>query len=250
MRKAAILVAILLWIIAAVNIFTKETVKKDEESVISAFSQNNFSTVNTTISGFAEYGKMYLSVEQKEALLGRMAKCLGITEYVTDTRLENSRMETVITAKGEGAKVTLKLVTYESIESESNINTTQYIFVDMNITDNVQSVMTYKKAIQSAYEELNADADVTLCMEGRVKGYLDYAQKNVLADAFFRNIDANVISANRENDMFTMYGFTDAIDGYITCSNEKINVNLSITYDKDSDITSVYLATPINNMEY
>ena len=50
--------------------------------------------------------------------------------------------------------------------------------------------------------------------------------------------------------VYSFYGYTDRIDNYVVADNERVNLNLVITYDEEKDVTHVIWATPFLNEDF
>ena len=58
------------------------------------------------------------------------------------------------------------------------------------------------------------------------------------------------MAENRDNEMFTIYAYAKGAGSYITIGGSKINMNIAIGYDEEQDATKVYLASPVNSLDY
>ena len=81
-------------------------------------------------------------------------------------------------------------------------------------------------------------------------GALNYNERKDITDELLKSLDAKVVSENRDSEIFTIYAYTDNIPDYIKSVGRKINLNLSAEYDEITNETVIYLATPINNLDY
>lgn len=89
--------------------------------------------------------------------------------------------------------------------------------------------------------------EVTTTMElcGIYSGEIPLASKDALTDKLLYELLAQPVYENRENANYTVYAYTGAEEDYIMVEKKKINVQVAIYYDNDSNQTEVVLASPI-----
>lgn len=235
-----------MWVIAGVS-FLLNIRKDKEEEVISAFGQNNFYEISTRIEGFAEYFGECDGCANREIIVKKAADKIGLNTYEINHKLENDTISTILKNYGKYADVEIKLV---SILDENGVCESNYLFINIDLKNNIKSAMTYKNMVEKVFKDYGIEGDVSVIMQGKTAGYMDYATKSILTDTFLEKIDAEIISENRGEDLFVVYGYTKAIKDHIDISGQKINVTLFIEYNEDEDNTNIYLATPIDNMNY
>ena len=84
-----------------------------------------------------------------------------------------------------------------------------------------------------------------------MRGRSTAQRKMSLADqVILDRLDAKVVAENRDSDIFTIYAYSKGAGSYITIGGSKINMNIAIGYDEEQDRTKVYLASPVNSLDY
>lgn len=229
MRKLAIIAAIIIWI-AAISKLNNSTT---DSKVLSAFDTYDIiDDTATEIEGFRCISNTFASTKDREEYLSGLATHLEVREG------------TVKTTRADGRTIT----TYEKISANGTLNMRlvstdadpdSYLFVTLDIGENASYAFTYQSIIKSFCD------DVTITIKGDINGYLDYTSKCILADTFMRKIGATIVSENRTDELFVVYGYTRQIDDCIKILGEPINVSLSIEYDENTDTTHVHIATPV-----
>ena len=237
MKKNIVLAAILLWCIAAVNLMLN-TEKRSEEKVIRAFAMGDYSESSAKLSGVGKLWNEKLGVEDSVALVTRIKDELMWSNVTVSSKMSGKRLETVCARSDDMGEIRVYCDT-----------DCTYVFID-EITENMGNVLKIKSRINDAFEKNKMNSQISIIMNASVNGYMDYASKNIMCDALFRKIGADIVSENRDNDMFVVYGYTENISEYINILNEKVNVNLAITFDEEKNVTKIILATPINNMDF
>ena len=75
-------------------------------------------------------------------------------------------------------------------------------------------------------------------------------QKNMIADKLIESADGKILTESRQDDLFTVYAYTEHINDYILSGSMKTNLNVIISYDEINDTTEVCMATPLMNEDY
>ncbi len=247
MRKLGVYVAMLLWVIAIIN---KGENNKKQENVFSVINSKNLTTECSEVMAFSVYGTDYLSLDAKEKILKSCADELGISDYSIDTTKVDERVTSAIVKNGKNALSTIKIVTMEEKDKEGMVIATNYLLVNIVFYRDSEAVYHYKEVLDKMYEKRGLEADIKTSIISSVKGNLDLKNKNDIADNILKEIDCEIISENRTNDLFTIYGYSKNIDDYISISGKKVNVNIAVSYDEINDKTLFYFATPIYNADY
>ena len=69
-------------------------------------------------------------------------------------------------------------------------------------------------------------------------------------DSIMREIGGVVRTEKMTEDLYTVYGYDKDIDTAISIGKEKVNINITMSYDENKDQTLIHLSTPINNRDY
>lgn len=249
-RKYSLCLAVILWIFAAFQLINANE-KDTAVSVSGAFDKIEFASIQTNIEAFGEYGTEYLTEESKEQVIKDIAASLGLdNSYDLKSSREDGSAVMTIYQNGMYAKTTIKLLTTEKEINEYEVQATQYVSINLTLYNSVDYAMSYKNLIEDIFESAGIDGQVNVNLEGGVPGALNYSERNELADRLLELLDAEVVSENRGDDLFTIYAYTDAVDDYIVSNGDKININIAINYDENANNTKIYLSTPLNNLDY
>lgn len=248
MQKIGLVTAIIIWLLLAGKIITEKIEK--ESTIVEAFLLQDFEAESGNVSAFGEYGVTHLTEEEKEAILVRLANSIGITDgfEITDDKKEETS-EKILHKIGENADTTIKVITTTE-DMGFYYHTIQYVKIDICFNNTINYVDSYRKLLSDVCEAEGIDANVTMNLSGRVPGILNYSEKNKLANELLKELDAEVVTESRSNDLFTVYAYSENIADNVICAGKKVNVNISESYDEKENMTIIYLSTPINNLDY
>lgn len=99
-----------------------------------------------------------------------------------------------------------------------------------------------KKAKRFGLSEISST--IELC--GLYRGEIPLGKKDELVDRLLRELYAEPVYENRENDNYTVYAYTGSEKELVVVGHRKINVQAAIYYDENTDISKVILASPLS----
>ena len=248
MKRMGIAIAMVVWSAIAVRIISLNTDTGCD--VVSAFNSITYDNTDSIIEAFGQYGTSYLDDIDKKEILVNIASCLGI----------DNNYDTKMTDSGEKQTYTLSKNSRDA-DVEINLNTvindygtykecTQYVSIRMTIKGRTDCAMTYKNMVEDLFDASGIDGYVNLNLKGEVAGALNYYERNKAADELLELLDAKIVTENRENDLFTIYAYTEDVEEYVLSAGQKININIVQEYDEAENKTVIYLSTPLNNLDY
>lgn len=249
-QKAAVCIAGILWLITAVRVFWNTDNGVNNEKVISAFGNNSYREVSADITTYGKYGTMELTETAKEIILEKAAEKIGINNYtITSEQQENGKV-TTLAQTGENGDVTCKFITFEKSADGKAVEYEQYVYVGITLKNSIDSAFTYEKIARDIMEEMQIDTEVTVNLKGELYGALNEEQKERLAAGMLDKMDAKKQVSRHIDEAYTVYAYDKEIEQYIMVGSDKVNVNICINYDEDKNITTVYLATPLNTEDF
>lgn len=248
--KMTLYIIAVLWVAFLAQIGVHYLIQ-DDGRITEAFANTNSSIVETKVEVAADYGSRYLSRKDKEEIVEYIASNIGINDYQIEEKKGSKSLEYKAEKKSKNGEVSIELISIEKETEHDTRETKHYLLVNVGIYENSDSILRYKKIIEDAMKEINVlDYQSIVRFNGVYNGRLTLDEKIQIADELFSNLEAKVISESRENDLFIMYGYTGLIKEYIKTNGNKVNVNVVITYDEQTDKTNIYLASPILNEDY
>ena len=126
----------------------------------------------------------------------------------------------------------------------------QYVYVNITVYNNIDCAVSYRELVEGMFDAMGIQGNVNMNLVGSLEGALNSTEKNELADGLLDRLGAKVVTENRDNDIFTIYAYSKGAGSYITIGGNKINMNIAIGYDEEQNRTKVYLASPVNSLDY
>ncbi|MBQ4284248.1 MAG: YwmB family TATA-box binding protein [Lachnospira sp.] len=246
-HKAAIIFALGLWIVTAVRVVINEYKTAGKEEIITAFNSDAYTDMEAVISTYGKYGSVNITDTAKKLILQDIARQIGVDNYVMTDATDNGNKVKVLYKDSVNGRVVCRFITVGEVpQAECN----QYISIEITLNDSVEAAFDYEEMLDKIVKKLDMNSDVTVNLHGEIPGQLTDGMKNILVDNMIGGIEADIVTQNRDKDLYTVYAYDKDIDGFIKMGKDKVNVNLSVFYDEIDDVTCVYLATPINNADY
>ncbi|MBO5458705.1 MAG: YwmB family TATA-box binding protein [Lachnospira sp.] len=249
-QKAAVCIAGILWLITAVRVFGDTNTMADDKRVISAFGNNSYREVSADITTYGKYGNMELTDTAKEIILEKAAEKIGISNYSITNDLQENKKVTTLKQTGKNGDVLCKFITFEKEADGRAVEYEQYVYVGITLKNSVDAAFTYEKIARDIMKEMQIDTDVTVNLKGELYGELDDEQKETLAAQILDKMNAKKQVSRHIDDAYTVYAYDKEIDNFIMVGSDKVNVNVCINYDENKNVTTVYLATPLNTEDF
>ena len=267
--KRALYAAIILWVVGS-GVYLAGMERVHSVSISTAFTdsadERQWCELDTYIEGYGKFGVCYLTQEEKERLVENIASALGITSsYGLATVYEEEVNTTVLSKNSVNGSVTIKAITQEQqgtdntatedeqaydSTTESGLAANQYVYVNITVNNDMDCASSYRELVEGVFDAMGIQGNVNMNLVGSLEGALNSTEKNELADGLLDRLDAKVVAENRDSDIFTIYAYSKGAGSYITIGGSKINMNIAIGYDEEQDRTKVYLASPINSLDY
>ena len=241
-----------LWLIAFIELLGSSfSAQPDEEAIVTAFADNDFLNTISTITASGTYGNQYISETERESILLDIAHGLGITNsLVYDSETKDGITTSSLVRTADNTQTILKLITTETALSSNEISLKNTISAVIEFDNSLDSAFFYKDKIKNAFENVGINPDISINLKGDIAGSLSMSQKNVIADKIIESSDGKIVTESRNNNLFTVYAYTDKIEDYVLRGSMKTNLNVAISYDEIKNITEVYMATPFLNQDY
>ena len=250
-RRKAIIILSSIWLVAFVAlVYSWSDEKQKNGDIVTAFATENYMSTNGEVNVYADYGNKYLSVEDKEKLITKLANAIGINgELKFETKREEESGKYVGTTSYDTynnySSTDIRIVTIENEETDGIVYLEQYILMEISIENSVESASYYRDRLEAVFDEMNIAADVTLSLKGCVQGTINSTKKNEISENIIEELDGELVIGGQNDDIYTVYAYSDSIDEYVINGTVKSNINIMITYDKTKDITWIEVGTPI-----
>ena len=248
MQKAGLITAMVLWLIFSGRIIKSNLVIAKD--VVSVFAMSEFDKVEANVTGFGEYGITYLTDNERMDILVKIAEGLGLEPgYVIEDVVNGETYEKILMKKSRTADTVIKIITVVN-EKETYYETVQYVEVSLDLKYNIKSADSYSDLIEEIFTADSIKGNSMINLKGYIDGPVNFEEKSKIADKMIKLLDADIVSQNRESDLFTIYAYSDKIDNSVICAGQKVNINIAEEYDEINNKTIIYLSTPFNNLDY
>ena len=248
MQKIGLFTAVVIWILLAGRLINNKI--QNESDIVEAFSSQQFVEMEGTVSALGEYGITYLSEEEKITLLENLAKSMGIKSgYEILDENNGETIEKILVKKGKNADTIIKVIT---IQTDMGVyyQSEQYVSVNIDLGNEIEGVLNCRDLVEDVFETKGIKGNVTVNLQGKMPGVLSYSEKNNITNTLLKELNATIVSENRGNDLFTVYAYSDNVQGSVICGGKKVNINISEDYNEIENMTTIYLSTPLNNLDY
>lgn len=216
MKRKILLMCVILWITAGVFMI-KSGGKTEEGDIVTAFENEKYMEIYSSIIATAYSTKEINSDEEKKEIINTIYK---------KTDMDNAQI------------------------SWLNEDGKEYIFLKAEFENPDKSMFYYSNVVKNTFEDMRFITDVYSYMKGSIYGSISYTEREEIISKILKGAEAKECERYEEDNRLVIYGYSENISGYISAGGEKINVNIVVRYDENSGITEVYLATPILNEDF
>lgn len=249
--KMILYIMLVLW----VGVLTQTGVRyffQNEERIIDAFANTNSSVIESKVELVADYGTKYLTTADRKDLIQYIFNAIGVDEQYTISQTRGKKSSQMkAEKKSKNGEVTVEIISLEKQIEEKETKVKQYILIDLGIYSNCESILKYKNLLEKAVENVNAVSyQSAVKINGVYTGRLTLEEKNKITNDLLDNLQAESVSENRKDELFTVSGYTGLIPEYIMQESRKTNINIVMNYDESKDKTNICLASPILNGDY
>lgn len=223
----------------------------DRFQITEAFVKTDAQEMQSSIEAVVECKSKYLSEEDKKNYIKKISDAIGL-EIDKDISIvkDDDRMEYSFTKHAKQATSEIKVISLEQKEN-SAVKIKNYIIVRLTILKSIKSIDKYKTILENTLGQLGvSDKQITLQYKGCYDGDLSKKEKEQIAKCLVEDLQGKIAVEYDEGDIYTVYAYTGLLEEYIMSNGSKVNIQVAITYNKVSNKTTVYLATPIINQNW
>ena len=245
--KVTLYMAAILWVAFAAQVMVNHMFQ-EKLQITEAFIKSETQEMQSTLEIIAEYKSYQLSETEIKNVISRIADSihLDIEEGITVWN-EAGRSEHFILKQAKQANTKIKFVTLKHGE-EDIAGLKNYIIIQLSILKGIESIDQYKNILEDTLDAIGAEnKQITLQYEGSREGCLTEDQKHELATLLVDELQGRIALEYDEGDLYTVYAYTGMLKEYVTAMENKINVQIAITYNELTNKTTIKLATPILN---
>lgn len=248
--KFTLYMVVVLWLAFATQMFTNR-IFRENLKLTEAFVKANSEEMESSIEAVAECKSEILDEEDKKVYINQIANAIGlkldknITIEKDDKRTEYSFIKLAKQATSE-----IKVISMEQKKGAS-VKMKHYIIARLTIVKGVNSIDKYKNILEDTFNQIGViDKQITMQYKGYYDGELSMKEKNEIITSLVDDLQGEIATKYDEGDLYTVYAYTGLLDEYIVSMGSKVNIQIAITYNKVTNKTTVYLATPIINQSF
>lgn len=227
------------------------TSESGEEKSVEVFNTLKLATTKGSVEITAPINKLYLSQEEKKNVLIDLAEELGITSgfYVKEEEKEDmERVELRWTMDKE--KVNLSITTIHTPIEENSYKQNQYIYMICEVKEDTEKLLAYKTLMEKMMNRRGLAPSTNLNLVGRQSGELTSYEKKEITDRLFHSLEATEVESVKEEELYTVYGYSNLLKNTVAYGENEINLNLAFTYDEEEKQTVFYLSMPYIRTDY
>lgn len=246
--RIGIFLLLLLWLSAGVQLLAGKG-EANEALVAEVFSEIGETEQESVVEYYGQLtGKqMIRSLDKRETYLRRIAQSLGIYDGIVISRTYGEENQTTILAKkGANAQTKLRLVTWRE---EGEIDR-QTLFVNISLEDDLEMALRLRRKLKNILDEEMEEKRSFACVTGKYQGKLSLEKRNQIAERLLGGVKADIISENRDMQLYTIYGYTPYLKETVKLGNRCMNVNIAMYYSKTENATIVYGGVPMVGIDY
>ena len=128
----------------------------------------------------------------------------------------------------------------------SEVDNKSTAFVSLKVYSKPESALEYRKTIEQHFKDLeliNIQSSLEISSEHR--GKLTTEEADAIVEELVESLKVTLVYEDREEDNYTIYGYTGIIKEYQELYDTRVNIHLEINYVEESGKTVVHLASPV-----
>lgn len=241
---------IVIWAVAIIQGYalTKES---GEEKSLEVFQTLQLASIEGSVEINAPLNKLYLNQEEKENVLRQLAEELGIQngyEVTDDSKDDIERME--LNWNTDNEEIHLSITTINVPMGDGNYKQDQYVYMTCDVEEDAQKLLSYKTLMEKKMTRRGLTPSTNLNFRGSKSGEMTLEEKQQVTNRLFHSLEATEVESVKEEDLYTVYGYSNLLKDSVAYGENEINLNLAFTYDEEKAKTVFYLSMPYIRMDY
>lgn len=241
--RLALIVLAGLWIVAGTKLVTEKVIYR-ERNLQEAIAMVQPGSTSGRMLFAAKLKGSYLTQADQQRLLALVAERIGlIVSAQPEVICENGQSCLVYRKEAKYADSEIKIICL----NEKNEQTSYYLTVTLSLfDDDGAAAMQYQQLMSELAEELEMEQKLaSVQVIGKFPHGMTLAARNRLTDRIMKKLGCRIVCENRDESLYTVYGYTKGMDEYIVSGDDRINVQLAMYYDEIKDETVLCVASPV-----
>lgn len=222
-----------------------------EEKSLEVFQTLNLTSIEGSVDIYAPFNKLYLNQEEKENVLRQLGAELGFEkgyEMKDDSKDNVERM--LLIWKGEKEEINLSITTIHVPMEDGNYRQEQYVYMTCEVKEDVENLLSYKTLMEKMMKRRGLIPSANLNFKGSKNGKMTLQERQNVTDFLFRSLEAREVESVKEEELYTVYGYSDFLKDSVAYGENEINLNLAFTFDEEKRETVFYLSMPYIRSDY
>lgn len=233
---------IIMWMAAGVKVAADE-IRTMNTTVAEAYDGASVDISDCSLEVTADYECTFMTEIERAELLECIADGIGLT--IDGNYLSTTGTDRYVCTYSKSAKFCETVIKVIGVRQDE---TTEYhAVVSMNFSAEGASSVDYyyELAVKAMKATGAADVRSTRIFTGRKDGRMSTKQCRKLALQISDRLGGKTIAEDESVGLFTLYAYTGKMQEYISVNKEKIDLQISLTYDEINDDTVIYVAVPL-----
>lgn len=228
------------------QLFINSSVNREKKMVEQVMSDELSMICEGNVSAYTFYGNEELTPAVKELMARKLARRVGVySGYTISHRGDELNETTVLNKEGEYGDTEIRLITMGSLDGEGNITCENYVMSNITLHEgNSKELYNYKKLLADIYEKLGMEPITNIYVSSLIDGKLSEEKIHEEITSFLDSMDAREVKTIEIDGVRCTYGYSRSIDTYAYQNDQKINVNIAISYDEAENTTLIQKAIP------
>lgn len=145
---------------------------------------------------------------------------------------------------------TFQVLEVSPVEGTVQVAADNDLSITYQIVDDVEQLIRYKTKAERFMRRNDLSYHTSLSLKGRKSGRMTLKERAEMTDRLFHSLKGEVVEAVREEDLYTVYGYSPLLGSSIIYGENEINLNLVFNYDEEKMETVFYLAMPYMQEDY
>ncbi len=217
---------------------------------VEAFADTTFQLNEAELNIWGEYMPKYMQMTEIGEVVKAAASSLGI-EGVTPVIEESDTKKTyTLTKTALEATTRVQFVEIISPVDGQTYQAKNYLIVNLVLHNKCQSITYFQELLGDYFAKLEMRPTIGLTITASKSGAVSENKAKAIMTQLVQALNGEVKSVYFEDELKSVYGYTKDVEDYVTANGEKINMDLSVTYNELEDKTYLYGAIPVINFEY
>jgi uncharacterized protein YuzB (UPF0349 family) len=222
----------------------------NSDKLIEAIKYTDFTINEAELNVWGEYIPKYMSEIDMQKLVSDLADSIGISEFDIVTNNNSNSRYSLVEKNAKEGNTKIELLEMINQLDEQTYTARNYLSVTIRLNDKCNSISHYEEIIKEWFSKYGIEPITHLTLDSCVDGRLTLNEKNKIVTEIFSLLSSDIVETYSDEEILSIYGYTQYIDDYIVSNGKKINMNVALTYNETENKTYLYTAIPVITTDY